>query len=291
MWSPDEMANLCYNHFSKLPKRAKPEAGREWTLLAAQVVSLGTGTKCIGQSAMRLKVTLNDSHAEVIAQRARVRCLTEQLFRAESGQSSEVFCPVSEEGKWTVKPGVSFLFFTSQTPCEAIPCWSFLLFFRKTLQLTQILWFSSIFIHLFTLRTTEGLKHKYYRSFSVHDPEILQSGLGFLHNHTHTKAKHTHTHRAISWCAVSQQPLDVTAKGYKQGVTKKSPGSLISKVELFHSFLKLVAATEGSQLPESLRFEDVLGLQAGPYQQAWTQLRLQAFPLWPRSPPELLLFS
>ncbi|RXN36722.1 tRNA-specific adenosine deaminase 1 [Labeo rohita] len=63
---------------------------------------------------------------------------------------------------------------------------------------------------------------------------------------------------SISWCAVSQQPLDVTANGYKQGVTKKALGtwqarSLISKVELFHSFLKLVAATEDSQLPESLR--------------------------------------
>ncbi|XP_016314885.1 tRNA-specific adenosine deaminase 1-like [Sinocyclocheilus anshuiensis] len=105
-----------------LPKRAKPEAGREWTLLAA-VVSLGTGTGCIGQSAVSLEGDiLNDSHAEVIAQRARVRCLTEQLFRAESGQSSEVFCPGCEEGKWTVKPGVSFLFFTSQTPCEASYC-------------------------------------------------------------------------------------------------------------------------------------------------------------------------
>ncbi len=30
---------------------------------------------------------------------------------------------------------------------------------------------------------------------------------------------------AISWCAVSQQPLDVTANGYKQGVTKKTLGT------------------------------------------------------------------
>ncbi len=52
-----------------------------------------------------------------------------------------------------------------------------LLFFRKILQLPQILWFSSIFvylnpsqqwlydfeIHLFTPRTTEGLVRNYYR--------------------------------------------------------------------------------------------------------------------------------
>ncbi len=54
-----------------------------------------------------------------------------------------------------------------------------LLFFRKILQVPQILWFSSIFvylnpfqqwlydfeIHLFTLRTTEGLICNYYKRF------------------------------------------------------------------------------------------------------------------------------
>lgn len=35
MWSADEIASLCYDHFNKLPKRGKPEEGREWTLLAA----------------------------------------------------------------------------------------------------------------------------------------------------------------------------------------------------------------------------------------------------------------
>ena len=30
---------------------------------------------------------------------------------------------------------------------------------------------------------------------------------------------------AISWCAVSYQPLDVTANGYKQGMTKKAVGT------------------------------------------------------------------
>jgi len=38
MWSPDEIASLCYNHFNKLPKRGKPEEGREWTLLAAVIL-------------------------------------------------------------------------------------------------------------------------------------------------------------------------------------------------------------------------------------------------------------
>lgn len=30
---------------------------------------------------------------------------------------------------------------------------------------------------------------------------------------------------AISWCNVTEQPLDVTANGYKHGVTKKALGT------------------------------------------------------------------
>lgn len=30
---------------------------------------------------------------------------------------------------------------------------------------------------------------------------------------------------AISWCNVPEQPLDVTANGYKHGVTKKALGT------------------------------------------------------------------
>lgn len=38
MWTPDEIARLCYEHYgSRLPKQGKPEPNREWTLLAAVV--------------------------------------------------------------------------------------------------------------------------------------------------------------------------------------------------------------------------------------------------------------
>ncbi|PNJ61896.1 ADAT1 isoform 4 [Pongo abelii] len=77
MWTADEIAQLCYEHYGiRLPKKGKPEPNHEWTLLAAvvkiqspadkacdtpdkpvqvtkEVVSMGTGTKCIGQSKMR----------------------------------------------------------------------------------------------------------------------------------------------------------------------------------------------------------------------------------------------
>lgn len=38
MWTPDEIAQLCYEHYeTRLPKQGKPEPNREWTLLAAVV--------------------------------------------------------------------------------------------------------------------------------------------------------------------------------------------------------------------------------------------------------------
>ncbi|CAF95711.1 unnamed protein product, partial [Tetraodon nigroviridis] len=131
--SADEIARLCYERFDQLPRRGKPEAGREWTLLAAvlrtarsaksdqvtkEVVSLATGTKCVGRSAMSPNGdVLNDSHAEVIARRGCVRYLIQELHRAVTGGDSAVFCRAEQRGKWKLKPGVSFHFFCSHTPC------------------------------------------------------------------------------------------------------------------------------------------------------------------------------
>ncbi|XP_029109661.1 tRNA-specific adenosine deaminase 1 isoform X2 [Scleropages formosus] len=146
MWSADAVARLCLERYRELPKRGKPETDREWSLLAAvvrvsaegaleEVVSLGTGTKCIGRSAMSPRGdVINDSHAEVVARRGFVRYLTEQLRRAVRDRGTEVFEPADEKGKWRLRPDVRFLFFTSHTPCgdasivpmvgtEAQPCW------------------------------------------------------------------------------------------------------------------------------------------------------------------------
>ncbi|CAL9695402.1 unnamed protein product [Knipowitschia caucasica] len=132
---PDEIASLCYAHFQSLPRTGKPEVGREWTLLSAvvqvtrstdsdpvkmEVVSLGTGTKCIGQTAMRpAGDVLNDSHAEVIARRGCIRYLLEELQRAVSGRPSAVLeCQARpDQTCFRLRRGVSFVLFTSQTPC------------------------------------------------------------------------------------------------------------------------------------------------------------------------------
>lgn len=50
----DEIARLCYERFKQLPRRGKPEPGREWTLLAA-VVRVSRGDRS-GQGATRSSI-------------------------------------------------------------------------------------------------------------------------------------------------------------------------------------------------------------------------------------------
>nr|XP_057932347.1 tRNA-specific adenosine deaminase 1 isoform X2 [Doryrhamphus excisus] len=419
MATADDIAQLCYETFKALPRRGKPEPGREWTLLAAvvkitqcadsdtverEVVSLGTGTKCIGQSAMSPKGdVLNDSHAEVIARRGCIRYLTQQLHTAVSGRESDVFCRAAGPGKWRLQPGVSFIFFTSHTPCgdasiipmtdrQPQPCptmksdpgmaggsvkrkpksgtalknskrlcreerqadeekpndsqdseesshdgepspsptetqpdihrtgaksvqggpadpllprtgyhtagllrvkpgrgeltlslscsdklarWGVLGFQGALLShyLEEALYFSTVVVGMCPYSPESMQRALYTRcshvldlcaGFSVRPPVFLQSKLEFPFSQAQTELRHTAGQgritpcgAAISWCNVPDQPLDVTASGYKQGVTKKDLGtakarSALCKVELFHSFLSLVSATKASMLPDSL---------------------------------------
>lgn len=76
----DQVARLCLEKFSDLPNQGKPVCGKEWTLLSGivqsslkengihlKVVSLASGTKCIGASKLCSKgMVINDSHAEVL---------------------------------------------------------------------------------------------------------------------------------------------------------------------------------------------------------------------------------
>ncbi|XP_075392905.1 tRNA-specific adenosine deaminase 1 [Tenrec ecaudatus] len=142
MWTADDIARLCYTHYrTQLPKQGKPEPNREWTLLAGvvkiqstaspdsdapdqpvqvtkDVVSMGTGTKCIGQSKMRKSGDiLNDSHAEVIARRSFQRYLLHQLHLAASLEEESIFVPGTQRGRWKLRPDLSFVFFSSHTPC------------------------------------------------------------------------------------------------------------------------------------------------------------------------------
>ncbi|XP_076448728.1 tRNA-specific adenosine deaminase 1-like isoform X2 [Babylonia areolata] len=125
----DKIADLCYNHYTQLPKKGKPQEGKEWTLLAAvvlqddsdlKVVSMGTGSKCLGQSRMSVAGDIvNDSHAEIVARRAFLLFMYGELQKAYTGCGSDIFtCPSAETGhRCDLRPGVQFHFFTSHTPC------------------------------------------------------------------------------------------------------------------------------------------------------------------------------
>ncbi|XP_037785807.1 tRNA-specific adenosine deaminase 1-like [Penaeus monodon] len=120
----DRVAQLSTSKFMSLGKTGKPKDHTEWTLLACilqleegnlQVVSLGTGSKCIGASQLtETGDILHDSHAEVVARRAFMLYLLEQIDRAVKGQES-LF--QEEEGKYIIREGVTFHFYVSHTPC------------------------------------------------------------------------------------------------------------------------------------------------------------------------------
>uniref|UniRef100_A0A8I6GI65 tRNA-specific adenosine deaminase 1 n=1 Tax=Rattus norvegicus TaxID=10116 RepID=A0A8I6GI65_RAT len=154
MWTADEIAQLCYAHYIKLPKQGKPEPNREWTLLAAvvkiqtpanqacdtpdkqiqvtkEVVSMGTGTKCIGQSKMRESGDiLNDSHAEVIARRSfqRISCLPDSHSATELSPASQFaflthmgWVPSHTGGDASIIPKLEF---EEQPCCPVIRNWA-----------------------------------------------------------------------------------------------------------------------------------------------------------------------
>ena len=147
-----QVAKLCRDKFSLLPKHGKPQAG-EWTVLAGvvqsssapqegllasdnassppliKVVSLATGSKCLGTAQWCPRGSLvHDSHAEVLAKRAFQMYLAGQIERAMQGLPS-VFEPTQEalEGKeeefvglptkLKLKDNIKYHLYISHTPC------------------------------------------------------------------------------------------------------------------------------------------------------------------------------
>lgn len=125
----DLVSNTCYRKYSILPKTGKPNS-KQCTVLAGivkivgepssksvvNVVSLGTGSKCIGPSKMNPN-RLNDSHAEIIARRGFLRYLYSQINIAIQNGSSSIFERDCESKKFVLKDSITFHFFVSHTPC------------------------------------------------------------------------------------------------------------------------------------------------------------------------------
>jgi tRNA-specific adenosine deaminase 1 len=131
----DQIAEQCYSKYTTLAKQGKPNK-KEWTLLAGivkvedwqkgcifsnevpmDVVALGTGSKCIGESKLSpAGDMINDSHAEVMTRRGFLRYLYHQVLTTYCTGSSEIFKCFSG-GKCVIKDNVTFHFFTSHVPC------------------------------------------------------------------------------------------------------------------------------------------------------------------------------
>lgn len=121
----DQVAETCIELYKQLPRTGKP-VEKEWTVLSCvvkivneanniDVVALGTGSKCIGASKLSpAGDILNDSHAEVMARRGFLIYLYEQIDDALDDKES-IF--LITEGKFQLKEGITFVFFSSQLPC------------------------------------------------------------------------------------------------------------------------------------------------------------------------------
>ncbi|NXK12243.1 ADAT1 deaminase, partial [Herpetotheres cachinnans] len=144
--------------------------------------------------------------------------------------------------------------------------------------------------------------------FVAQEVKLLQSDLRFEHSRqaiqeaqTNSKTKVVPCSAAISWSAVPEQPLDVTSDGFRQGTTKKGIGShqsrsKICKVELFHTFQKLVTSISQEDLPDTLRMKTLETYgdykeAALNYQEAWKVLRSQTLLGWVKNAKEYLHFT
>jgi len=128
------VARAASDLYAWLPKRGKPERGREYTTMCAfvlrrtnasindaTVVSMATGTKCVplGRRGARGDVVA-DAHAEVLARRGARRWLADEARAAREGRESAF--EVVEEGRkgevrYALRREFEFAVYCSQSPC------------------------------------------------------------------------------------------------------------------------------------------------------------------------------
>ncbi|XP_044968996.1 double-stranded RNA-specific editase 1-like [Hordeum vulgare subsp. vulgare] len=123
-------SSTALRRYRALPKKGKPQ-GRESTVLAAfllsspenplnpTVLSLATGTKCLGAARLRPRGDLvHDAHAEVIARRTLLR-----LIYAEIGMDNPPSWLVASgtDGRWRLKDEHQLHLYITQIPCGVMP--------------------------------------------------------------------------------------------------------------------------------------------------------------------------
>ncbi|XP_071788126.1 double-stranded RNA-specific editase 1-like isoform X1 [Asterias amurensis] len=85
----------------------------------AQVISLGTGTKCInGEYMSDQGLAVNDSHAEIISRRGLMRFFYAHLEHISQNEGEKSIFVPSPSGKgYTLKAGIQFHLYISTSPC------------------------------------------------------------------------------------------------------------------------------------------------------------------------------
>ena len=122
----NRISELCLSFYNKLPNVKRLLKSNEWTIYSAivmecdsklEVVSCGTGTKCIGSMMLSENGDiLNDSHAEVICRRAFVRFLMSQIRATKFPERQSIF-KYDEVTKKFKLDKVKFHLFTTSSPC------------------------------------------------------------------------------------------------------------------------------------------------------------------------------
>jgi tRNA-specific adenosine deaminase 1 len=120
---PDEISSHALELYSSLAFSPPPG---QFTVVASLVlasslalksISLATGSKCL--PAMRLPNqgdALHDSHAEILARRAAIRWLLEEITRSVAGSSSQ-WIERQHDGRYALQNGVHMHMYISTPPC------------------------------------------------------------------------------------------------------------------------------------------------------------------------------
>ncbi|KAK3141291.1 hypothetical protein QOZ80_4BG0331940 [Eleusine coracana subsp. coracana] len=126
----EAVSAAALGHYRSLPKKGKPQ-GRESTVLAAffltsaqdpsrpSVLSMGTGTKCLGASRLSARGDLvHDAHAEVIARRALLRLVYSEIGR---DTAPDWLVASDDGGRWRLRDGHHLHLYITQLPCGVMP--------------------------------------------------------------------------------------------------------------------------------------------------------------------------
>lgn len=136
---PAVVSELVLDAFARLPRNGKP-SDAQWTVLAgfvavptsetedgsdseqAQLISLATGTKCLGRSQRRPELVC-DSHAEVLARRLFNRQLLDEIHAIFTGKSSQ-FLSFDSSGLCAWRQNqYSLYLYVSRAPCgDSVIC-------------------------------------------------------------------------------------------------------------------------------------------------------------------------